>query len=241
MWQKMLLETFQQGRDVLDILVALASIIGSLATAAAFFITWSTLRELKRQTELANDPLLKLRLREWDASRLLGNGSISEKYHDPEPHEQWLRIITKNLDQQDLSGLSDRYFVVELSNVGKSEITRVSFELSLRVSMYEGHYKVLKYAIEPTEHTWDLETDCDLTGGTTIHLLITNVRYFPVYRFQIKGLRYQDVRGKRYTSFDGPTASETMTNELLEPVESTDGDDKGAAFLVDEDGHTVTY
>src|SRR5574341_927606 len=53
----------QQPKDIFDVLVALAQIVGAIATASALWVTYLTLRELKRQTDLANNPLQKLRFR----------------------------------------------------------------------------------------------------------------------------------------------------------------------------------
>jgi len=205
-------------KDVWDILVAIAQIIGSLATAGALWVTYKTLRELKRQTDLANNPLLKIRYRFTDIFPN-DDANVNKEYLKGEPLENWRNIITRNL-QQDLGSLNDRFLIVELSNAGKSEITSLSFDLILDVSMFANN--VLGYKIEPTNYKWHLDLTSELSEQTSVKLLITNVRYFPIFICEVTNVSYRDIRGIQYINFDGPKTTGSMSNEVLRPQEKVE-------------------
>ena len=199
-------------KDLWDILVAIAQIIGSLATAGALWVTYRTLRELKRQTDLANNPLLKIRYRFIEIIPT-DTTNISKDYYDEKPFEGWRKVITRNL-QQDLGSLNDSFFIIELSNAGKSEITSLSFDLNIDVAMFDNN--VLGYDIQPIHYQWHLDVTSELTEKASVKLPITNIRYFPIFKSQVTNISYKDIRGIEYTNFDGPQTVE-KSNEILRP------------------------
>lgn len=205
-----------QAPELLDILVAIAEIIGAFATAGAFWVTLKTLLEMKRQTDLANDPRLKIRFQYLDSISnpdTLDCPVLTEQY-DSEPHNTWRRIITNNLEQ-DISDLKGQYLTLKLSNAGKSEITQIVFEMSLEVRMFEND--VLGFEINPTDYTWPQELVVELSERKSVLLPVANVRYFPIYVCRMSNLTYKDVRGNQYTEFDGPGTTDQMRNEILRP------------------------
>lgn len=209
----MLLHEIVQRRDFLDILVALAQIVGSLATAGALWVTFKTLMELKRQTDLTNNPHLKLRF------RILDNVSPKDipsrkDFYDDELHDTWIRFITNNLDQ-DTSDLIDKYLFLEFSNAGKSEITEIVFDLRLKVEMFEND--ILGIEVNPTSKQWHRDIHVELDEKGKISMPITNVRYFPIYKAQVTNLKYKDVRGNYYTDYDGRLETDKVLNEILRP------------------------
>src|SRR5258708_31247463 len=114
--------------------ITLFQVLGSIATAAAFWVTYLSLvdlrrqtkemsrqtdemrqqtEEMRRQTELANDPLLRLRFRyrpslEIDVTTVPGSKLFKDHYSD-EAHTKWLAIVTINLVNHDLTGLTYKY------------------------------------------------------------------------------------------------------------------------------------
>jgi len=207
----------QQSRDVLDIIVAVAQMLGSLGTAGALWVTYRTLIELKRQTDLANNPILKLRFRFHNTLQHTACTVIKD-YLDNEPFNCWLNIITGNL-RQDISRLDDRYLSIELTNSGKSEITNVTLVLLLDVMMFEND--VLGYKIEPTQFRWDLDPLVELGEKDSILIPIVNTRYFPIYNMRISELRFKDIRGNHFTIYDGESTVQ-KTNEILIPIRPTE-------------------
>lgn len=212
--------TAKQIGELFDILVRFAQIIGAIGTAGAFWVTWATLREMKRQTDLASNPQLKVRFRlpKRISRRRSAGRSVLVDHYQREPYETWRRIITQNLDQ-DISALEDQHLTLELTNAGKSEITQVAVTLALEVSMFEN--EVLGFSIEPTPYEWPIEAMVELSERESVLVPITNIRYFPIYICRISDVRYRDVRGNHYEDFDGPPDTGTKQNEILRPRRSS--------------------
>lgn len=204
----------------LETFVALAQIVGAIATAAAFWATWLSFREMKRQTELSNNPTLKVRFRHTtslEPSLYITQGStILAGFQLEDPHRNWLNIITRNFDQ-DISALEDSILTLDFSNAGKSEITKIEFTLNLRVIMFEGSEEIL--GIPDAEISYDEEFNfiSELAERDHVYIPLTNTRYFPVYHCSIVNLKYTDVRGNSYTNFDGSSSLDNITNEILRP------------------------
>lgn len=208
----------------------LSQVIGAIATAAAFWVTFLTLRELRRQTGLANNPHLKIRIRAISKDiGDLADGS-GELIFDTNPHETWQRIIHNNL-RQDLSQLKDNFLYIEFTNGGKSEITQIRFDYRLDIRMFEND--ILEYGIDPPGLNGDHQIICELTGQESFYLSIDNTRYFPIYSLNLIDVKYRDVRGNEYTDFDGPTQHGPIENNLLVPVEPQE--DEEMPIVPDED------
>lgn len=195
-----------------EIIKDIVSIVSALATAGALWVTYLTLREMQKQTDLGNNPLLKLRFkirndRNWSTDQILENENQNE------PHTTWLSIISNNL-HQDLSGLTDNTLFIELKNAGKSEMTKISISVNLEVWMFENG--ILGFEITPTKYNWNQEFSVDLDENDAAYLPISNVRYFPQFKCQISNIEYSDIRGNKYTLFDG-VSSIQQQNEVLRP------------------------
>lgn len=202
-------------RDFWDYLLIISQIVGSLGTAGALIFTYKHLIELRKQTDLANDPILKIRIKKIapNADKELTNMD----YFKNGPHDCWQKFITRNLEQ-DLGGLKDTYLTLELKNAGKSEITKVNIFVIITVKMLEND--VLGVEINPTNYEWEL-SDFNVELGDhdpPIMIPLANSKYFPDFALRIRNISYWDVRGqKRYTNYDGPPII-TEVNEILRPV-----------------------
>jgi hypothetical protein len=202
--------------SILNYMVSIAEIIGALATAAAFWVTYLTLKQMKSQAELANNPYLKIRFRNIkDVGAYIQQNPHIPNHLDNEPYETWLSIINKNLNQ-DLTGLVDYILFLEFSNAGKSEITNIHFDLNLVVSMFENN--ILGYNIEPTKYKWKKDLQVELTERGVVSIAIVNTKYFPIYQCKITNLIYTDIRGNSFIEFDGPNETDIVENQILIPL-----------------------
>ncbi len=204
----------------LEILVSIAQIVGAIATAAAFWATWLSLREMRRQTDLSNNPTLKVRfqhhLSQTSNYYITQGVSILDCHELEDPHRNWLNIITRNFDQ-DLSALDDSFLTLDFSNAGKSEITRIQFTYHLHVIMFEGSDEILGIPLAETSYDEEFDFISELSEREHLYVPLTNTRYFPIYHCSISNLKYTDVRGDTYTNFDGSSSLDDITNEILRP------------------------
>lgn len=220
-----------QSKDLLDIIVGFAEIIGALGTAAAFIVTWLALREMQTQTKLANNPILKFRFKYFQ--RLLSDNPYNIHFVTG-IHDQWAQIIRNNLEQS-LDGLENKFLVIELTNSGKSEITQVQFSLTFNVRMFEND--ILTF-ITPSEDELQKDIVVELSELRSVVIPITNIRYFPIFSCSISGMRYRDIRGNWYnqpSDFDGPLYLNEVENRILFPVEPVGEEEPEPLDMIDED------
>lgn len=200
----------------IDDAVKWAQILGAIATSGALWVMWRTLKEMQRQTTLANNPMLKMRMKiSYDEAVILGNNVYFTNYSS-EPHNHWSRIIENNLEGQNLSGVRDGYLLIRFTNSGKSEITEINCDVCLSVRMIENEFVTF---IQPSEDRWSLSLETEMAERETIIVPITNIRYFPKYNCTIENIRYKDIRGKWHTEIDGMLEMGEKENEELIPMD----------------------
>lgn len=192
----------------LQILVIIADIVASLAAGYGVLLAAQNLAEVRRQTALANDPILKIRLRH--SNRTPDGG----QYYTRKLHSAWQRFITNNLESV---RASDDFISLELSNAGRSEITDVTLKFTLTVTMFEG--PALESSLAPQTDEWFLNLDqLELGEGQLISIPLTNTRYFPIYTFRISAVSYRDIRNaKLFTTYNGPRSGGPFENPGLDP------------------------
>lgn len=206
----------EEGLSTLETLIGWAQIIGSLATAGAFIVTYRTLKEMKRQTDLSNNPVLKIHFRIMNPEifkKTLESKTYIKSEFDTSPYKSWQTIIHNNL-QQDLSGLQDQFLVVEFCNCGKSEISKVNLNFNLTVKMIDND--VIPISFNPTEYSKFFSFPVELMENDSVFLGISNIKYFPNYCCRLSNIEYLDIHNKKYSDFIGETQKEE-TNEMLRP------------------------
>jgi len=212
-------------------LLGIAQIIGALATGGALWVTYFTLKEMRHQTKLANDPILKIRYRLRDSNKFYTrfDEEIVLEHEDEAPYKKWLSCISDNL-HQDLSGLQDKIFYLEFTNGGKSEITHISIDYSFSVEMLDNN-GVLPVPFQPTIDNYQKDFIIELGEKSSAILPIVRIKYFPKFKFSILKLIYKDIRKNSFNSYDGePTYN--INNDLLIPIiekTSDDNDSKNAS------------
>ncbi|MEN6480485.1 MAG: hypothetical protein ABFD20_12740 [Anaerolineales bacterium] len=206
-------------RDWLDLFVGVAQMLAAIAATGAFVVTYKTLAEMRKQTEFANDPVLKVRT---DLISKVPDpaptASVSFDYLDNTPLKSWQTIIHHTLEK-DLTGIDDLFLVLKLTNVGRSEISSVSITVEMDVSMFESDETDY---VKPQHYRFDLrDVTVDLGERDSILLPVVNTRYFPKYSWALTAVKYRDIRGKQYTNYDGTalSLSQQRCNELLKPLD----------------------
>lgn len=207
--------------SALDLAIGIAQIIGALATGGALLVTYFALIEMRRQTKLANDPLLKIRGRLQDPAYFEGKNvedKINMSAYDEAPYKKWQTYISNNLHQE-LSGLQDKIFCLELTNKGKSEITHLSIEYTYEVEMIDEKH-ILPVPSQPQKFPGNLKFMVDLEEKSSLLIPIVRIKYFPKFTFKILKLDYTDIRKIKFHDYDGDSEY-INTNGLLIPTEKT--------------------
>jgi hypothetical protein len=202
-----------------DYIIGCAQIVGSLATAGAFIVTYRTLKEMKRQTDLDNDPVLKIHFRSYDKKgfeEIVSSGNSIKWDFSPisAPYTSWQTIIHNNL-KQDLSSLKDQYIVLELCNCGKSEISLINFKITLTIKMFESD--LIPISFKPTIYSKEFSIPVELNENNSIFFRIANAKYFPIYSCELTNINYLDIHKKKYVDFIGDL-SVNESNENLRPI-----------------------
>ncbi len=117
-----------------------------------------------------------------------------------------------------MTGLQEAYLAIEFTNSGKSEITKIKFSLIKNVSMFESD--IIDY-VAPKLYTWEKNIQVELGEKDTILLPITNSRYFPQFTGNVENLSFVDIRGNKFTDYDG-SSTFGKTNGTLRPIQPTE-------------------
>lgn len=162
--------------------------IGSLGTAAAFFITFFTLLEMRRQTRLQNNPIVKLRYR---TSQEIDEDYFEEyKIYDvlfPKIGDKWKSHTTSmfgnNID------LKEKILYIEVKNSGKSEISTLSFATHLHVEVLSNPDPAIK-GKNNSDNNVDFSEYIDLEPGDCCYIPVCDISHFPKYKLLINDLKY---------------------------------------------------
>lgn len=168
--------------------------------------------EIKKQTDLATDAFLKIKVIKWEHKReTFEHSPQDDSYDNKELHSFWEEAVGHNIEWN-LSALPEEQIWLDMSNLGKSEITGIQIKYNINIKS--------KYTtVRDRNESIIVDITCELSPECSLYIPLLETRYFPEYDFDVYVIKYYDLKNKKYEEERAYLSNRIITGykELLDP------------------------